>query len=1167
MTHRHPVIPLSRIIKPSLPAFKKALSAFRKTSLIIMLLGCSAGFTHASPFAQRADEEMKVSVQTVGNILQKLEQESGYNFFYNNNQIDLKRRVSVNTESGNIFKILEQIFEGTGVNYKVMDNKIILSTEVQSPNQNKKITVTGKVIDAKGEPIIGANVTELNGRNGTVTDINGNFTVRVSAGADKLKVSYIGFKTAEVKIHKGKKLTVYLEEDAQSLNEVMVVAFGKQTRESFTGSAGIIKADDIAKQQVSNPISALKGKVAGVQMIEGSSPTATPTIRIRGLSSINASNDPLIVLDGLPYNGYWSDINPSDVESITVLKDAASNALYGAKGANGVIMITTKTAKKGKATFQFDSKWGANIDAKVDYDYITEPGEYYEAYYRALYNYFKRGKGQSAYDAHVNANNTLGKSGSEGGLGYIVYNVPENQYLIGENGKLNPQATLGNIVNYNGQDYLIRPDDWREEGLRNGLRQEYNLSVNGGTDKFAFYGSVGYMKNEGICYGSDYQRYSARMKADYQARSWLKIGGNMSYSHSDFNYMEGAFGPAHEIAPIYPVYIRDGEGRIMTDANGKLYDYGDGGNAGLNRPVYKKGNAIQSDLLDGSSNNSNGFNVQGYADISFLKDFKLTLNASVYDTENRTMTATNSFYGYNTSQGGAVTAYHYRTLAVNLQQLLNYSKSFGKHNLNLLFGHEYNRYTQTSTGGSKSKMFSYYGNQELDGAIIKGGITGNSSLSNNEGYMFRGQYDYDGRYFLSGSFRRDGSSTFHPDHRWGNFWSLGGAWIVSKENWYNIDWLNMLKVKASYGEQGNDGIGSYYYVDTYYIESSSDELSLTFSNKGNENITWETNGNFNAGIEFEAFKSRFSGSIEYFHRKTSDMLFYFSVPLSLGYSGYYDNVGDMVNQGVEADFNVDVIKTKDLLWSVNLNLTHYKNKVTYLPEDKKTYEQEGKTGYLNGNYFVSEGMPYYTWRLKKYAGVSSQGESMWYYTDDQGQLQKTTTYDEADYYLCGSAMPDVYGGFGTTFSFRGFDLSASFLYSIGGKAYDSGYAGLMTSPYTDATGRNIHKDIYNAWSEENPNSNIPRWQYNDLSSAYSSDRWLTDASSLTFQTLTLGYTVPKSWLKKMKLEKLRLFVTCDNVAYWSKRKGLDPRSSFDGSTSATGYSQTRTISGGFNLSF
>lgn len=212
-------------------------------------------------------------------------------------------------------------------------------------------------------------------------------------------------------------------------------------------------------------------------------------------------------------------------------------------------------------------------------------------------------------------------------------------------------------------------------------------------------------------------------------------------------------------------------------------------------------------------------------------------------------------------------------------------------------------------------------------------------------------------------------------------------------------------------------------------------------------------------------------------------------------------------------------------------------------------------------------MPYYTWRLKKYAGVSSQGESMWYYTDDQGQLQKTTTYDEADYYLCGSAMPDVYGGFGTTFSFRGFDLSASFLYSIGGKAYDSGYAGLMTSPYTDATGRNIHKDIYNAWSEENPNSNIPRWQYNDLSSAYSSDRWLTDASSLTFQTLTLGYTVPKSWLKKMKLEKLRLFVTCDNVAYWSKRKGLDPRSSFDGSTSATGYSQTRTISGGFNLSF
>ena len=511
------------------------------------------------------------------------------------------------------------------------------------------------------------------------------------------------------------------------------------------------------------------------------------------------------------------------------------------------------------------------------------------------------------------------------------------------------------------------------------------------------------MKNEGICYGSDLTRYSSRMKADYQALDWLKVGGNMTYTHTETNGLSGAFGVAHGIAPIYPVYVRDGQGNIMTDKNGKVYDYGDGVNAGLTRPTYKKSNAIQSDLLDVSYNNSNSFNVQGYADISFLKDFKLTLNASVFDTENRSSSVGNSFYGYNTSLGGSVSISHYRTYTLNFQQLLNYNKTIDAHSLSVLLGHEYYKFVQTTLTGAKRNMFSYFGNHELAGAIVKNDMNSYDSRSNTEGYFFRVQYDYDTKYFLSGSFRRDGSSKFHPDHRWGNFWSLGGAWIINKENWYNVDWLNMLKAKMSYGEQGNDGIGNYLYTDYYYIGSIDNEISLTFANKGNKKITWETNGNFNAGVEFELFKSRLSGSIEYFRRKTNDMLFYFSVPVSLGYSGYWDNVGDMVNNGLEIDLNTTILNTKKFKWDVNLNMTYYKNKVTYLPEDKKSTTMDGYPGYISGEKYIAEGLPLNTWRLKKYAGVSNDGIPMWYYDNENGERQTTTNYDEADYYLCGNA--------------------------------------------------------------------------------------------------------------------------------------------------------------------
>lgn len=1035
--------------------------------------------------------------------------------------------------------------------------------------QRQKHVVQGTVKDKNGEPVIGAVIMEKGVKNnGTTTDVNGHFTLSVSDIKSSIQITFLGFQTQEVAVPASGTLNIVMKENIQKLDEVIVVAFGKQKREAFTGSAAVVKSDAITERQVTNPIAALNGKVTGVQMYEGNAPNSNPVIRIRGISSINAGNDPLIIVDGLPYSGYWNDINPADVESVTVQKDAASNALYGARGANGVIMVTTKNASKGKSTISFDAKWGVNTDGRVNYDYISDPGQYYEAYYLALYNYYRRSGNESTSEAYVKANEALGKNTNEGGLGYIVYTVPEGQALIGENGRLNPNATLGKIITYNGQDYTIRPDNWRDHGLRNGFREEYNLNINGGTDRFAFYGSLGYMKNNGLTYGSDYERYTTRMKADYNARPWLRIGGNIAYTHNESNAMASSFAVSQDIAPIYPLFIRDGKGNVMTDRNGPLYDYGDGSNAGLQRSVYQSINPVQADLLNNSLNNSNSFNVQGYMNISFLKDFILTLNASIFDTENRATSATNPFYG-NNQDNGIYTAQHYRTYSANYQQLLNYNKAFGLHTISTLLGHEYTRNTTTSTGGTKTDVFSYFENQELDGAIKKGDINGSSTLTNREGYFIRTQYDYANTYFFSASYRRDGSSTFHPDYRWGNFWSVSGAWILTKEHWLeNSRWLNLLKIKLSYGEQGNDAIGNYRYADLYNLQSVNDELSLTFTNKGKKDISWEKNGTFNAGIEFGVLNQRLTGNIEYYNRKTSGMLAFLVTPSSLGYDGYYDNVGDMTNKGWEIDLTTEIIQRPKLNWSLNVNLSHNKNEVAYLHEDRKHMELDGYKGYLSGYYFFGQDLPLYSWRLKKYAGVSAEGKSQWYFTDKEtGEQKKTTSYDKADYYMCGNAQAKLTGGFGSHFSFAGLDLSINFLYSLGGKALDYGYQTLMSPPSSTSSGRNFHKDILKSWSENNPNSNIPCWEYNERTVSGISDRWLTDASTLTLKNISLGYTLPLKFSRKLTVSKIRVYFACDNVAYWSKRKGFDPRSSLNGSVTTGGYSPMRTISGGINIEF
>ena len=1004
------------------------------------------------------------------------------------------------------------------------------------------------------------------------------------SSAKTLRVSYIGMQTQEVGIKPNVK--IIMKPDTEMLEEVMVVAFGTAKKSAFTGSATVVSAEKLEQSQVTSVTDALAGAVPGVTLTSNNgAPGASASIKIRGFSSLNAGNDPLIIVDGAPYSGDLSNINPNDVESMTVLKDAASNALYGARGANGVIIITTKRANmSGEAKVTFDAKWGANTRALKKYDVITDPAMYYEMHYGAMKNYYMNQMNMSDQAAWIEANNNL--FGSNGGLGYNVFTVPEGQYLIGQNGKLNPYATLGRVVNYKGRDYLLTPDDWDKVGSRTGLRQEYNFSISAANEKSSFYVSLGYLGNEGITEGSDLKRLTGRLKADYQAKKWLKVGANMSYARFDSNSLgnngsssstANVWAFTTQMAPIYPAYVRNADGSIMVDGNGiEMMDYGSGINAGMQRPFIADANPIQDNKLNTRNAEGNALSGNAFVDITPLPGLKVTINGTFNLDETRFTYVYNPYYGQFDSTGGTVSKYNQRDYDYNLQQLVSYATSFGDNNFDILLGHEYYDYRLNYLGASKSKMFSQ-DNHELDGAVIDGqAATSYKRRRNNEGYFGRLQYNFDERIFGSASLRRDASSRFHPDYRWGTFWSVGGAWLINKESWFYAPWVQELKIKASVGSQGNDNIGDFRYTDVFDIINSDNKVGTAFYSKGTKDITWETNTNFNIGAEFQLW-NRVTGSIEYYRRKTSDMLFSFSVAPSLGYSSYFDNVGNMVNSGVEMDFNVNILNTRNFTWDVNLNISTLKNRLTMLDPDKQIsteYAADGKgyKGYSSGNFFIAEDLAMFTWRMKEYAGVNEDGESLWYRNtkDEEGNVtgrETTKIYADADYYITEeTSIPKVYGGFGTKLKVYGVDFGINFTYQIGGKQYDGTYAYFMSSP-SGSAGSNYHKDLLNAWTPENTGSNIPRFQLNDQYSASASTRFLTNASFLNIQNINVGYTLPSRWTKKMAISSLRLYMSAENVFYWSKRKGFDPRQSYNETTNATYYSPMRTISGGVTFEF
>lgn len=1046
-------------------------------------------------------------------------------------------------------------------------------------------TVHGIVISADdGEPLVGATVYPAgNPTLGTATDIDGQFTLNVPIDIHKITVSYIGMETKTVDITTG-IMRIELKTSGTNLDEMIVVAYGTAKRSEYTGSAAVVNASQLENTLSSDATSALAGRVSGVQIQSNDGqPGAAPTVRIRGIGSINGSSNPLYVVDGVPFNGDINQIPTTDIESMTVLKDAASTALYGARGANGVILITTKSGHEGKVKINADARWGVNMRGVPDYDLVKDERSYMELVYQALYNSSLYYLKSSPEQAHVYANANLWNS-----IGYQTWSVAEGQDFVGTDGRFNPMATRGFVAN----GHLFLGDDWIKESFHNKLRQEYNVSASGGTNKLNYYASLSYLGDQGIIESSSFNRLNTSLNVDYQMYKWLNISANMAYTYTNWNYPSeqtsansnssgNAFALATQFGPMYPFYVRNADGSIAIDeATGKkIYSYGDK-EYGFTRNVFPGANPAGNFDYDYQKYISDIFRGKWRVVVSPIEDLDISGTIGYHVDNTQYQGYNNPWYGQFSSYGGLAEQDATRSRSIDEQIIAQYSKDINDvNNLSVMLGWERDSYQYTCVYGYGENLYmpgNFTVNNTLPDTRKAGGYQYNLV---HEAWFGRINYNYDGKYFGMVSFRRDGSSRFHPDHRWGNFWSVSAAWDMSKEKWLqDSENVDMIKVKASFGQNGNDNLGlaaPYGYLpyqDFYDITGANGVWSDgTLLYKGNSDITWEKSNAFNIGVDYSFFSGKLFGSVEYFSRQTSDMLMNVPTAPSLGYSSIPMNVGSMRNNGLEVEINYTPFDTRDFKWDINFNFTLPQNKVLKLDPSLLNDKGEWISG---GTRYFKEGESMYQLYLAKYAGVDSKtGYAQFWAKDENGEEYLTYLGSEArssNSVSSGNLLPKIYGGFSTSLYYKGFDLTASLSFQLGGRIFDSSYQQYMYPGESGSLGDAFHKDLLNAWTPDNQNTNVPMMISDDPYSAsgnyYYSNRWITSSNYLSLNNVTFGYTIPNKVWGKLGLSDVRIYFAAENLALWSARKGMDPRQSYT-STSASTYSTIRTLTGGLHISF
>ncbi len=1044
--------------------------------------------------------------------------------------------------------------------------------------QNKQIS--GTVTDASGHAVVGATVMVEGTSTGTTTGSNGYFVLQAPANG-KLVFSFIGHVPQTVAIAGKTTVNVTLEEDTTAIEDVVVIAYGTSSKEAVTGSVSMVKSEAIEKRTASDVTSTLEGATAGVQVSSSyGEPGSTADILIRGFGSINGNNTPLYVVDGNIFAGSMNDLNPNDIESISVLKDAASAALYGSRAASGVVLITTKKGKSaGKLNVNVSTKQGVYTRGLKDYETLSAD-PWMEVMWNTLYNDYNLAMaGQSQADIRNAVNNDII-------TGYIqrnIYDAADNA-VFDANGKV----VAAQLPGYTDLD-------WMDAIEETGYRGEYNIQADAAGDKFDIFASIGYLNEDGYIKNTNFERTTGRLSANFTPKSWFKTGINLSGSLQKNNFHGMAYSSYHAnpfysarmMAPVYPVYVHDDAGNIVYENGKPVFD---------TESAYLSNRSIAYELeKDYDRTHRTTLNASAYATVTFLKDFDFTVRASVDRRNSDSQTYNNPEIGDGASNGGRLEKTFYKYNTINFQQQLTYTKEIGKHHVDAMVGHE--NYQWDYNYDYAMKIGQSLPTHVFDGFATMQYIDGYTHQTRTESYLGRARYNYDNRYFVEGSYRRDGSSRFHKDSRWGNFWSVGASWVVSSEQFMaNADWVDFLKVRASYGEVGNDASAGYYAYSSIYGAGMTNGGNSTIiaSQLGNPNLQWETTQSFDIGVDARLW-NRVDVTLDYFRKTSKDLLFDVKMAPSVGtlspsdaYPSVTQNIGSVLNSGIEVAVNVDIIKTKDWKWDMGFNASFVKNEIKELP---LSVGEKGN-GYISDLYRFEEGHSMYEFYTYQYQGVDQMTGRALYAFDSENNdpvadklvegldyvningtdYALTTTYAKRDW--AGEALPDVYGGLQTNVSWKNLSMNILCSYSIGGKIYDSTYRTLMY-PYLKGP-QALHQDILNSWTavpegmtatSANRVSKgvLPMNDTTNANHTYAaSDRWLVDASYFMVKNIGLSYNLPKKWMSKLGLGACTVSFNVENPFIFTKRDGLNPQYSFYGGQDQT-YVAARIYTFGLNL--
>lgn len=1062
-------------------------------------------------------------------------------------------------------------------------------------------TVVGTVISAEdGQPVIGAAVVVKGTTIGTVTDMDGKFTLEVPENGKLLNVSYVGMRSQDIAV--GANVKVVLQTDSQNLDELVVVAYGTAKKSSFTGSASVVKADQLEKINGSGFVEALQGMSAGVNVSNNvGTPGADPRIQIRGISSMSGVSTPLYVVDGMPYDGALNSINPSDIESMTVLKDAAASSLYGSRAANGVVVITTKKGKSGKPTINFRGSWGTS-DLAVPHPTKADPYQQLTNVWRAIYNdqYYKYGKSQQEAGDYASqtvlSHHVVPRINSKGETVYVTpfkWTGDVSNYVL-HDGKGNCWTNPDLEMVWNEEDY-----DWYDAVFDKKLRQEYGLDLSGSSanGKTQYFTSLGFLDDKGYANDDFYRRYSFRANVNSEITDWLSMGGNLAYTYARKNTR--GYGRALVFSnTLNSPWLRNADNTdwCYSEKTGdRMYDYANNSANFFGEHPVGKGNYWNNP--NDESFNSNEFSTVSakyFAEIKLPFDLKFRTAVNLDDN-------TQNDYGYGSAihgdggqlypygitvktTGGNATRTTYKTTSVTWNNLLTWDKTFGEHSFNAMLGHEYYHYNQQYTNAYGEGIMQL-GQFELSSTTMNW-----SNSSNRIRYAllsFFGKIDYNfaNRYYLSASFRRDGSSRFSKDSRWGNFFSVGGSWRLSKEAFMEnaTSWLDNLALRASFGTSGNDklyqrnggsaGSEIYYAYQGYYTSDNLYGMSgYKPSTIATPDLKWEKNKQFNAAVDF-GFLGRLNGTIEYYTRNSADLLYYKDLPLSAQVgdaTGYNTNLGNVRNQGVEITLNFTAIKNRDFEWNIDFNFSTLSNKVTYLPSGPYNYQVS------SAYYRLEEGKSLYEFYMPKNAGVNPENGNMQYWIKDgNGGWKTTENYAEVtteDYQWCGSSIPKAFGSITNNLKWKNWDLSMMWYASFGSKMFDYGW--LEGTTVRDGVGLWQDQIEGKVWEKPGDNAKFPRWSADDYSSTRkTTDFYLFNNDYLRLRNLTVGYTLPRVLTQKLHLSYARLYLSGDNLFTFGSaaKRHSDPETELTGNNyngnSGGVQSSRRVFMGGIQISF